>query len=113
MKNEKDIQARVEKTLNSLDNVQGASPRPFFFTRVVARLERKDGGEWESLASFIARPAVAIGALTFVILLNAAVFFYRSPESQSLATDQSEQAYTDDYNAVATNFYYDETLSEP
>lgn len=98
----------TESILNSLDGVQKASPGAFFFTRVQARLQKEETGFWGSLASFIARPKVALATLCLIFLLNAAALFYQK-KSSAVVADQNEQSLTDDYNTtVATNSYYDE-----
>ncbi len=101
--------------MNSLDGMQGASPGPFFFTRVQARLQQQTSSGWESVTSFITRPAVALAGVCLVILLNAVAFYLRpdsvSPVAASIA--QSEPGYADEYGSLANNFLYDENNPEP
>jgi hypothetical protein len=66
-----DISKRVEETLNSLDGIRRAEPQPYFYTRLIARLQRNDKTLWESLGSFIARPAIAVASLCIILAFNA------------------------------------------
>ena len=65
-----DLENRVNATLNSLDHVQRATPGPFFFTRVQARLNKEEKSSWEQIGSFIGRPQIAFAGLCLVIVLN-------------------------------------------
>ena len=55
MKHRDDIEKRVEETLNSLDGIKRASPQPWLFTRIKARLNREEAEEktvWGTWARF-------------------------------------------------------------
>lgn len=111
MDKKKDLTRWAEEALNSLDGIQKASPGPFFFIRVDARLRKEShAGFWGKMAYFFSMPSVAIASVVFVILLNTAAFFYQKAETSNiLAAEQSEQLNADDYNTtVASNSYYDE-----
>ena len=111
MNQEKNIGKKVEQAMNSLDGISSASPGPFFFTRVQARLQRQRSSGWESVTSFITRPAVALAGLCIIILLNAVAFYLRPDSaigSASASIAQSEQGYADEYGSLANNFPYDE-----
>ena len=112
MRNNESIERKVQQALNSLDGIQKAGPGPFFFTRVQARLQRQRGGGWEQVVSFITRPAVALGGLCLIILLNAIAFFFQpsgaSGALASVSPTMNESGYVEDYSNVATNFFYDE-----
>jgi len=109
------IERKVQQALNSLDGVQKASPGPFFFTRVQARLQRQRASGWEKAISFITRPSIALAGLCLIILLNA-VAFYLQPSGAggalALSAAGNEPSYADDYGNLATNFFYDEN-AEP
>ena len=70
MNNKRDIQNQVQATIDSLDGIVSATPGPFFFTRVQARLYKTEKNVWEKLSGFIARPAVAIAMVTVFLLMN-------------------------------------------
>jgi len=98
----------IDKILQSLDGIQKASPGHFFYTRVQARLQKEEKGNWAQLASFLAKPRVALSTLFIICLLNAAALFYQRHALSGLP-EQTEQGSADDYNTtLAANTYYDE-----
>jgi hypothetical protein len=98
----------TEHILDSLEDLQKASPGAFFYTRVQARLQKEETGIWGNLAGYITRPAVALVTLGLIFLLNAAAFFYER-EASSVTADQNEQTISEEYNTtLAANSYYDE-----
>jgi hypothetical protein len=112
MEKKKNMLTKVEDTLNSLDGLQKASPGPFFYTRVLANLQKEQMSPWEIIFSFLTKPAVAFASLSLIILLNAGALLYQKSDSSAIAiTDQNEQVNIDDYNTtVATNSYYNENI---
>jgi hypothetical protein len=111
MNNKTDIDIKIEAVLNSLEGMQTASPGPYFFTRVQARLNVAEKTVWEKVSSYMARPAVAIAIVLSVILMNAVAVIHEKSDPSSLV-DQSEQSVYEDFN-VAANTFYDYEISEP
>ena len=105
-----DIQRKAEEALNSLDGLTKASPGPFFFTRLEARMSRGAMSIWDRLVFMLNRPVVAIGLALFVIAINTTVVLQKK-ESSPLA-DQSELTVSEEYN-LASNTYLDEVNQEP
>jgi hypothetical protein len=106
MESGKNIPGKVQQTIDSLDGLQRATPTPFFFTRVMARLQKEEmGGAWERVVYFLSRPAIAVATLVMIILLNAAAFYLPSTHGSSTIAEQNEPSYTDDYVAANNNFY--------
>ncbi len=110
MEERKMISNRVEETLNSLDGIQKASPGPFFYTRVMARMEAEPQNLWESVTAFLTRPYVIASVISFILLLNATAIF-RSDADESLS-QQSDISMVDEYKIASTSFY-DYSNSEP
>ena len=105
------IQNNVEETLNSFEGVSSASPGPYFFTHVQARLNRVEKNIWESISAFIARPTIAIAMVSGILLMNTvAVLQHR--ESSKFTVDQSDQSVYEELN-VAVNSFYDYEIKEP
>ncbi len=102
LKNNSD-NSRIENTLNSLGKVQCAEPKPFFYTRVVVRLNNAQQNTWERYSAFITRPSVAFSGILIIVVMNilAAWLYFNT----STVTDQSEALVTDEYTQVASNFY--------
>jgi hypothetical protein len=92
----------TERTLSSLDGLQKASPGPFFYTRVQARLQREQPAGWLGrMLQQVTRPAVVLATLAIILLLNAAVLWFEKPAEQPVNNE--------DYNTtLAANSYYDE-----
>jgi len=113
MKKKLDLETRVNATLNSLDDVQRATPGPFFFTRVQARLNREDKSSWEQIGSFIGRPQIAFAGLCLVVILNLWTVLKQENSTSTARTDQTEQSSTEDYSVAANSFIYEENSELP
>jgi Na+/proline symporter len=98
MEKRKSTEEKVQETINSINGLQRAVPAPFFFTRVMARLQNEEASPWERVAVFLTRPTVALATLVLVILLNAAAFYV--PADSSVIADNPDPSYTDDYVAA-------------
>jgi hypothetical protein len=110
MEQNKPFERRVEETLNSLDGIQKAGPGPFFYTRVMARMEAEEKNLWETITAFITRPVVIASVVCCILLLNVTVAF-RQAETDDLA-DQADVSMVDEYKVASTSFY-DYTNAEP
>ncbi|MGN6534033.1 MAG: hypothetical protein ACTHK0_19995 [Ginsengibacter sp.] len=97
---------KIEETMRSVDGIEKASPRPFFFTRLEARMQNQKS-IWEEISSFVAKPLVAFACICLVIMINATVIFSSSNSSNSTnsVSQQNELATADEYNLVSSNFY--------
>ena len=104
MKHNQDIEKMIEETLNSLDGMQKAEPRPFFFTRLQQRLQARKNTFWDSLEQFIAKPVVAIAGVVLLIILNISLIITKE-ESLAPANEQEEQAFAEEYSPGAATIY--------
>ena len=95
---------KIEDTLHSIDGIEKASPSPFFFTRLEARMNREKN-TWEKIASFVARPVVALASICLVIMINAAVVFSSSDAKDATAFQNNEITTVDEYSQVSVIFY--------
>lgn len=82
---------RIDRVLNSLDGVQRAEANPFLYTKLQARLQRREGG----MLPFNWSWRLAAVMLT-IVLLNAATIYHfyrqqggRSSEAAVIAQDYS------------------------
>ncbi len=104
---EEKFNQKIEETMRSFDGIEKASPRPFFFTRLEARMENQKS-IWEEISSFVAKPMIAISCICLVVMINAAVLFSSSNSSDStnsVSQQNNELATADEYNLVSSNFY--------
>lgn len=96
---------KIEDTLHSIDGIEKASPNPFFFTRLEARMN-KEKNAWETIASFVARPVVALACICLVIMINAVVVVSSSDiKDATVSQNSNEIATVDEYSQVSVNFY--------
>jgi len=105
---EEKFKKKIEEALKSFDGIEKASPRPFFFTRLEARMQNQKS-IWEEISSFVAKPMVAFACICLVVIINAAVIFSSSNSTNSTTNSISQQnnelATADEYNLVSCNFY--------
>lgn len=73
MKQMSDIQRRIDEALASIDNIQKAEPKPFFYTRLEARMLREEMGVWGRIGKMLTRPVIAFASVSLVIMLNTFV----------------------------------------
>ena len=111
MKDNRSIQTKVEEAMNSLDGLKRATPGPFFFTRVQARMARPDQSTWERVTAFMTRPVVAVSVICFVLLLNTTAILKQS-ETKSVAKDQQDISLAEEYT-LASSTIYDFENQEP
>ena len=67
------INHKIGTTLQSIDGIQPAEPKPFLLTRVNALLRSEKPTIWSAIAAYIQRPAVAICSVTALLIINIAV----------------------------------------
>jgi hypothetical protein len=114
MKQRKDIEKRVEETLNSLDGIRRAEPQPWLFSRVKGRLMQEEKTGWGAIGSFLARPAIAIAGLCIILMLNGLLLLNQEKKSSAtILTSQNEQP-VDSESMIASSSSFDyETLVQP
>jgi hypothetical protein len=66
----KDIEALVEETLNSLEGIRPAVPRPFFHTRLQARIERYAAPAKTGYRYYPAWQKMALAGIIALLLFN-------------------------------------------
>jgi hypothetical protein len=96
---------KTEAALNSLQGIQQASPGPYFFTRLEARMLRTKT-RWEHIISLLTQPAIAVAGLLIVLLLNAVVVFTSATnKNNNTASASTGLAIADEYSQLSTAFY--------
>lgn len=70
MQQHDDIQRQVELTMNSLEGLSRAETRPFFYTRLKARMDAGYDSIWSRSLALLARPAVALSILVVFLMIN-------------------------------------------
>ncbi len=109
----KDINREIERTLASLDGVQRAEPDGFFFTRLRARMLRKEPVDgWDRLIAVITRPAIAFTAIALILGLNGTLAITQWKPSERTEQASLQQAFADEY-ALGINTFYDIEKNDP
>ena len=109
-----EIEKKVDAAINSLENVHRASPGPFFYIRVHARLLRKHQTSWEKISAIIARPIVAFSVICLVVTLNTVAIFQSSSGITISEQPANGVAASDDPELDIIAFYDEENNnSEP
>lgn len=109
MKQIPDMENKLEQALNSLDGIQRATPRPYFYTRLRARMSKQDR-EWSGIVGLISKPLFAFAVASAVIVVNSWIFFksdvtpINAGPPVAAATD-----IPDEYNVAVNTFYNYET----
>lgn len=107
--NNEQLNKLVDETLNSLDGAQRATTKPYLFTRLTAKMQRKQEDSWDNALRFLSRPAVAFACVLLVIGFNAAVFTFNNGAETTGAAEESF-AVTDDYNTAVASLNYIENI---
>ena len=112
MNRQENINKLIEESLNSMDDVKRAEPKPFLFTRINARMNKGTESVWEKAGWFITRPAVAFTGLCMIVLLNAGVVMFNKTSDSTTVAEQTAQTQADEFSyTVAT--IYDTDNSQP
>lgn len=98
------LKKNIDKVMQSLDDIEKASPRPFFFTRLEGRLLKKKS-PWEAISGFVAKPVVAFGCICLIIMVNAVVILSSAKAKVTADQQNSEQATADEYNSLSAPLY--------
>jgi len=98
------LNKKIDKAMQSLNGIEKASPRHFFFTRLEARMQ-KQKSRWEVLSSFLAKPVVAIACICLIIMINATVILSSTNLNTSSDQQNNELATADEYNSVSAPLY--------
>ena len=75
MKSKKDIAELTDQVMNSLDGIQRAETQPFFYTRLMARMEGGNLNGWNSWLAYLTRPAVSLALLLVFLVINGYLIF--------------------------------------
>jgi len=103
----KDIEQKVQEALDSLDGIQRAEPQPYFYTRLIARLQKDEKTVWETMGSFLARPAVAVAGLFLILILNVTILLREDTGAGNLSGNGVELGMADNEYILASSSSFD------
>lgn len=92
--------------LESLNGIKRAKPSPFFYTRLIARLESAQSSICERIRLLLLRPAIAFLCIFMIIAIN--LFAILSHTKSMKNSSFSEVASSiDDYTQASNSSFYD------
>ena len=92
----------ISQVLASIEGIQRAEVSPFFYTRLVTRLNNARASYWEKISLVLSRPSVAFLCVSLVILLNLFAVF---SHTRTLNAYQPDIVSSDDYTLVSNSNY--------
>jgi len=112
MKNDENIERQIEAALNSIGSMQRATPKPYLFTRINARLNKQEKSIWENAAAFISRPAVMAISLCLILTVNISVLIINKSSTNN-TTNESAVNITSDEDEYSTTFVTIDNIENP
>jgi hypothetical protein len=94
----------IEAILNSLEGIQKATPQPFLYTRLMARMQWADNSVWSRVLQFVSKPAYALGLIVVFLLINGYILFNQFNTTTEPA-EESTQALAMEYTSLTSPFY--------
>ncbi|MCP4402168.1 MAG: hypothetical protein GY801_33305 [bacterium] len=94
------IRQEVEKTLQCFDGIEKIEPRPFFFTRLKARINSTDAEKKRVKQSGWGFAALRPALLSLLIVLNfvSAIVIFRGNETRSDNRSEYLSAFAEEYS---------------
>lgn len=112
-KKDQDIESLVEKTMGAFDGANRAKPKPFLYTRIMARKEKS-----VAVSTGVFSPVIQQVGLAFIIMIiafnvyTATTIFRNSMSNDSL--EENEHAFVEDlYPSTPTLDNITLTVSNP
>ena len=98
MNNNEHINKLIHDTLNSLDGAGKATPKPYLFTRLNARMQNTNESIWDKVLGFISKPVIALTVICLIIAINATVAAFNYT-GKSTAVSEEQYISVDEYNS--------------
>jgi hypothetical protein len=97
---------RWEQRFSQLGELPPETPRPFFYTRLQARLEQQQATGWTPI--WLRRPAYALSAFGLIVVLNAGALFYYSDSATTTDDVTTYDGFVADYQPTNSIDYVNE-----
>jgi hypothetical protein len=113
MTSKEKIQQEIEQTLQCLDGAKRAEANPFLFTRIKARMAKKDSA-WERAFSFVSKPAIAVAIVLLVMTVNGWALLGSDSNDNVIGDTANVSELANEYNVVASvdNYDYENLANE-
>lgn len=99
---------RLDEILESLDTVKKATAPDFFYSRLMARMEKTLPENNKRV--WLLKPVYAVAILILILAINAVVFFSsKNDESASIVNENEtlQQSIASEYSLADNNSIYD------
>lgn len=104
MKNQVVIEHQINKTVAALEGIKRAEPRPFFYTRLEAKMDiYSKQPRFAIIPKFMIRPTFIWSFLALVVLLNVGVVIRFSQKTVSEPQNASSFAKEYGLNSLDSN----------
>ncbi len=94
-KKDQDIEILVEQTLSAFAGADRARPKPFLFTRIMARKEKSPAGSSGMISPVILRIGLAFIIMIIAFNIYTATTIFRNSVSNT-SLDENEHAFVED-----------------
>jgi len=101
-KRKDDILNRVEETLGVLDRIEKVGPRPFFYTRLMARIANAGPAAVRSKA--VKKLGYALYALIILLAVNG-YSLYKSEQWRQMDQESSVETFIENYHLGIPTVY--------
>ena len=81
--------------LDSLDGIRRATPQPWFYTRLKARLENLGEKSASAPRPLVARPVFVLAGLFLVLLINLFILVGQGSDPGTSVAEQNEQSLSE------------------
>ena len=90
----------VDEYLQCLNGIQQAEQRPFFLTRLKARMQKEDSNYW-----FLSlKPAWLIGLLALFLCINGLVVIKEVQSNKAEKSSSALKSFANTYNLNVSNY---------
>ncbi|ATL49341.1 hypothetical protein COR50_20370 [Chitinophaga caeni] len=94
--------------LSSIDGLSRATPAPYFYTRLRARMEKASLSAWERMAGYLTKPVVVVVFVGSVLALNSWTVLRQVNATLGTAQEQSTiQGIREELNIASNTNIYD------
>lgn len=106
MKPDKDIEGKINLTLNSLEGLGKAEASPFFYSKLEARMQDELTSSIGRFA-FIGNLRMSVAVLGLIMVLNMASLFLLSDSEQQVSGEQTAvESFTQEYFSASDDYEY-------
>ncbi len=104
MQTESHHEVNIDLILDSLHGIQSAQPRPFLYTRVMARMERDRSNPWVKAWNFVSTPAITVSIITCLLIMNLYTVYQRTTDQPEVQVESLATA-TAEYEGQLVSYY--------